>query len=289
MNILITGSTGTVGKAFVLNLQKSKVNNLCLLVRDANKAISFFGNESNIEYVSVEEISKIREKSFDIVFHLAAYITSNDDEESMKKLIETNIGFSSQLLFNLQYCKGIKLFVNFGTFAEYRFGTSEINNAYLYSATKSAFKEILKYYADKTGYSYINIIPYTIYGGNDSSKKVIDYLKESLNSTEAVKMTNGEQRLDFIHLDDVVSFLCYIIENIDKILLKNHKNYFLGTGIGTSIKELAALLEEKYNKKCNIEWGARDYRPRDVMHAVAPIGNLLDIGWKVANRLEDQI
>lgn len=289
MNILITGSTGTVGKAFVLNLQKSKKNYLCLLVRDVEKAKNFFGNKSNIEYISVLEISRIREKSFDMVFHLAAYITSNDDEESMAKLIETNIGFASQLLFNLQYCNGIKLFVNFGTFAEYRFGTSEINNAYLYSATKSAFKEILKYYADKTGYSYINIIPYTIYGGKDSSKKVIDYLKESLNSIESVQMTNGEQVLDFIHLDDVVDFLCYLIPNVNKVISKKYKEYFLGTGKGTSIRELASMLEKKYKQKCNVDWGARSYRPRDVMHAVAPIGHLLDIGWKPKILLENSI
>ena len=63
----------------------------------------------------------------------------------------------------------------------------EINNAYLYSATKTAFKQLLKYYSDLNHYKYINIIPYTIYGEKDSQKKLIDYVKDSLESQEPIK------------------------------------------------------------------------------------------------------
>ena len=289
MRILITGGTGTVGKALVSSLLEDRSYFLILVVRDKNVAVALFGETENIDYVSSSELEAVREKDPDVVIHLAAFITSNDDEDSMDALIDSNISFASHLLFQLQYCTNIRLFINFGTFAEYRFGPCEVNNAYLYSATKTAFKEILKYYSDKSRYRYINIIPYTIYGGNDGSKKAIDYLKDSMGSPEPVSMTNGEQVLDFIHLADVISFLDYMLVHIDTVLAKPYTDYFLGTGQGHSLRDVALMLEHKYGRKCNVDWGAKEYRPRDIMHAVAPVGRLIDIGWKAERSLEDNI
>ena len=184
-------------------------------------------------------------------------------------------------------CHELKLFVNIGTFAEYRSGYSHIDNAYLYSATKTAFRTFLDYYTNLCGYKYLHIVPYTIYGGEDSAKKIIDYIKESLDADIPVKMSGGDQVLDFIHIDDVVNFLIYIIKNMHVfLLLKNAETIHIGTGIGTSIRELARIEEKKYGKKANIAWGALPYRNKDVMHAIAPVEKLRMLGWEHKIRLE---
>lgn len=286
MNILVTGATGFVGRHLIPSLLSSN-NRIILLVRNNSKAEILFGDK--VEYLDTNQLSGINQCSPEIIIHLAAYLTSKNDDESLDKLLQSNIFFGAKLLNALKDCPSLRLFINFGTFAEYRYGPMSINNAYLYSATKSAFKQLLAYYADLSGYKQISLIPYTIYGGEDSQKKVIDFIKDSFNAKESIKMSGGEQILDFIHISDVVSLLTYIIANLDKFIKEPTCEYHLGSGIGTSLRDVAQMLEKKYEKKCNIVWGRLPYRERDVMYAVAPIGKLISMGWKPRKNLKDNL
>ncbi len=284
MRVLVTGATGFVGRHLIPLLYKE--HEVLCLVRDEDKAKALFGQE--VKYLSTTDLSQVKLFNPEVVIHLASYLTSLNDEKSMHKLLEANIVFGTELLNTLQSCD-IKLFINIGSFAEYRLGASCPNSAYLYTATKTAFKEILKYYSDLGGYPFVHIVPYTIYGGNDSQKKIFDYVKDSLDAEEPIAMTLGEQILDFVHVDDVAACLAYFVDNIELVVAKGVQEYHLGTGQGHSIRELASIIEKKYGKKTNILWGARPYRPRDVMHAVAPIGNLLEIGFRTTRKIEDYV
>jgi CDP-paratose synthetase len=220
-------------------------------------------------------------------------VTSRNEKEIIDSILDANIIFGVKLLDALKECFDLKLFVNIGSFAEHRLGVDKIDNAYLYSATKTAFRQFVDYYSKLCGYKYIHVVPYTIYGGNDSQKKIINYIIDSFESTTPVKMTNGEQILDFIHISDVVSFFIHVVNNINNFTeLSTGETLHLGTGIGTSIRDLVELLENKFQKKANIEWGVLPYRDRDVMHAVAPIEKLMELGWKskinLATKIEHQ-
>ncbi len=118
----------------------------------------------------------------------------------------------------------------------------------------------------------------------------VKYLSTTdLSQVKLFAMTLGEQILDFVHVDDVAACLAYFVDNIELVVAKGVQEYHLGTGQGHSIRELASIIEKKYGKKANISWGARPYRPRDVMHAVAPIGNLLEIGFRTTRKIEDYV
>lgn len=285
MNILITGATGYVGRHLLPLLNKNK---LYLVVRDKQKAEALFGKDPI--YISSSNLSELDGCKIDIVIHLAALVTSRNDSDIVKPIVDTNILFGVQLLDTIHNYLNPRLFINIGTFAEYRNGPMQIDNAYLYSATKTAFKELLKYYSSLDRYKYVHVIPYTIYGGGkDSQKKVIDFIKSSIESDKPVKMSGGEQILDFINVEDVADFLLYIINNESKVIASDQTDYYLGTGKGTSIKDLAHKIEEKYDAHCNIDWGSLSYRERDVMYAVAPIQPLLNIGWRSKKELEDEL
>lgn len=290
MNILITGATGFIGRHLIPSLLKQYKNcHIMTINRDVEKANNLY-NDSRCYNVSIDDLVHIEDFKPEIVFHLAAYLTSANDDESISNILQANIIFGVKLLNCLKICPSLKLFVNIGTFAEYRFGPSLVSNAYLYSASKTAFKEFVDYYSNLCGYKYIHIVPYTIYGGEDTQKKIIDYLYDSLFTDTPVKMSGGQQILDFIHINDVVSFFVFIIEKIEKFTnLPNGEILHLGSGKGTKIRELSLLLENKYNKKCNIDWGALPYRDMDIMHAVAPIGKLIELGWESACSLKEKI
>ncbi len=288
MNILITGATGFVGQHLVKSLLAQKGLNIYCLVRDVTRSASFF-NSNKIVYLSLDRMAGLSNIDCDIVIHLASYLSSANDRDTSAKLLESNIIFGSQLLSYLKENKQVKFFMNFGTFAEYRLGPMDVDNAYLYSTTKTAFKQLLAYYADLCSWKYIHVIPYTIYGGEYKQKKIIDLLIHSFDAEQPIKLTKGEQILDFIHINDVLSFVEYVLSNINRFILDSRIDYHLGTGKGTSIKQLSMMLENKYNRKCNINWGGIEYRERDVMYAVAPIAPLLEKGWRPCCNLEEFI
>ena len=78
---------------------------------------------------------------------------------------------------------------------------------------------------------YITAVPYTVYGGNPTVKRLMDYIIESLDAPAAIEMTGGEQILDFFHVYDISRFLIYVIQNHCSfcMLEKNGEDFHLGT------------------------------------------------------------
>lgn len=282
MRILITGATGFVGQNLVpMFANKCPDAEILLLCRNKEKARVLFSDDKAI-IKDAEDWEGVKSFNPDVVLHLASLSTSRNDSEIIKPLLDSNILYGVRLLDALKGCEKLKLFVNTGSFAEYRWGAESINDAYLYTATKSAFKFFVDYYSQLTGYKYINVIPYTIYGGKPTIKRLMDYILESMDSKEPVDMTAGEQILDFTHVDDLCDFYVHVVSRINDLQqVKNGENFHIGTGKGTTIRELASIMEEVYGKKCNINWGGLPYRDRDTMHAVAPIAkNMSLLGWQ---------
>lgn len=268
MNIIVTGATGFVGRHLVpVLIQQGHA--ILELTRDAAKSTKLYG-KGTIQHVLTEEQpaleTAVKEFKPDVVLHLASFLTSGDSYADMEKLIHSNLIYLCRILDALKSSPP-KLFINTGTFAEYHKGDGVAEPAYLYAATKTASRSFIEYYSKAYRFNYTTVIPYTIYGGTDSQKKIIDYMYDSLNHTETLALSPGEQILDFIHIQDVVDFYVTLINQYERI--DSRSTFYLGSGKGHSLKEVAALMESLENKKCNIQWGGKSYRPADVMYAVA--------------------
>jgi CDP-paratose synthetase len=285
MKIVLTGITGFIGMNLMPQLSKlGKDNEYLTLNVDIEKAQMMYPSKKyhNFKHVQVSDLESVVTFNPDIVLHLAAIVTPTNNTEIILPMIAANIEFGVLLLDALQKCDNFKLFVNTGSFAEYRFGPNNFDSAYLYTATKTAFRTFVAYYAGLgKGFKYITAVPYSVYGGTMTVKRLFDYMAESLDAPTPVDMTKGEQVLDFIHVDDVAAFYAYTVAHVDEFLVlpNNGEEFHLGTGKGTSIREVAALMEDISGKKCNINWGGREYRERDIMYAVAPIEKN-KCGWK---------
>lgn len=294
MNILITGATGFIGQNLIpLLTQQCSDIHILTLNRNVLKAKQLYPSNlfPNIIHTSANDWSTILQFNPEVVFHLAAFSTSLNTTEVIEPLISSNITYGVQLLNILEKCSSLKLFINTGSFAEYRLGVGTYNSAYLYSATKTAFRAFLNYYSSLCTFKYITAIPYTVYGGKPTIKRLMDYIMESLDSPEPVNMTAGEQILDFIHVNDVASFFIHVVKHIEKYLkLNNGEEFYLGTGHGHTIREIASLIEKETGKSCNINWGALPYRIHDTMHAIAPIAKNIELsGWHTQITIKDGI
>jgi nucleoside-diphosphate-sugar epimerase len=289
MKIIITGSTGFVGRHLVPKLIIDK-NQILELTRNLDASTQLYG-ESTQKYLIDENqdalVKTIVEFKPDVVIHLASFLTSLDDYNSLNKLLDANISFFCRLLDAVKNVD-LKLFVNTGTFAEYFKGDNDFDPAYLYAATKIASRSFLDYYSKVYSFKQTTVVPYTIYGGKDTQKKIIDIISDSITSKTPIDLSPGEQVLDFIHIDDVTDFYVHLLDNFDKLSQKT--NFQLGTGVGHTLRQVAQLIEGISNNKTNINWGGKDYRPSDVMYAVADLSNLfILLGWKPKLNLNEGV
>lgn len=284
--ILITGATGFVGQNLCRQFAVNKEYELYCVVRNTEKAKNVL--PKNLRVIDAAKLDLVSSLGIDYVIHLASYLTSRDDKESIEKVLDANILFGTSILNALRDYRNIK-FINLGSSAEYRNGAEKPDAAYFYTAAKQAFRPLLDYFAAKGQWDYIHLIPYTVYGGENNQKKLIDYVRESLDAPVPVKMSPGYQVSDFIHINDVIDCIRFFIDNPQKWEGQHGEVYHLGTGRGTSIRDHVKIFENATKKKCNIQWGGQPYRKRDIMHAVAPIGKLLDLGWKAKIKLENGI
>lgn len=285
MKVLLTGITGFVGQNLMPMLQKECSGDTFMTMNlDIKEAEEKYPASpyANFTHVGIDDFKAVEVFNPEVVIHLATVTTARNDTEIIVPIIRANVEFGVLLLDALTRCPAMKLFVNTGSFAEFRYGNGDFDAAYLYTASKTAFRSFVNYYSTLCGFRYITAIPYSVYGGKMTVKRLMDYIKESMDAEIPVDMTPGEQVLDFIHVDDIAGFFTHVLKNLDKALsVPNGTDFHLGTGKGTSIRELAEIMERKYGKKCNINWGGRLYRERDIMYAVAPIAkNMPLMGWK---------
>ncbi len=263
MNILVTGGTGYIGSNLVKILLKEE-HKVFLLKRKNSK--SLVNDERVIEvlydgtYCSLE---KINEK-VDMIIHLATCFLVNHKTENIEDLLNANILLGTHLL---EYASkhDIKDFINTETYAESITGI-EYNPQNLYSATKKAFKDILKYYVDSNKMRCISLVLSDTYGPNDVRKKFLNLVLEVLKSeNNEFKMSPGEQEICYIYIDDVITAYIEAIKLISKLEEKDLKTYSVFGNEILTLNSLVELLEGLYNKKLKIEKGFYSYRLREIM------------------------
>jgi CDP-paratose synthetase len=287
MKILITGGTGFVGKTLVPYLYQNGYTEIVLLVRNREKANSMF---TNLPIKIIDTHDNWRQDvigyNADVVLHLATLFSGRCDATSAKSIVDTNILFTTQLLEAVMHTD-CSYFVNIGTFTEFLNGAGEYMPNNLYSASKTAVRPILKFYQTQSKWKWVNIIVYSPYGRYNSQKKVIDYMLDAMDTPTPVAFSKGEQVLDFVHVDDMADFFVSLLNNLH-IIKDKFEEFHLGTGVGHSIREVAAVMEKVFGKKIKADWGGLPYRTLDVMHAVAPISkNISMLGWRSQLSLEE--
>ena len=142
MVVLVTGATGFIGSNLVKLLvnKNYKVN---IIVRNQAAATKII-NENQINYhlydgslLSLEKIVSTCKP--DIIYHLASEFIKSHSLQDIKKLIDANILFGTQLI-ELSSREKTSYFVNISTNWKY-YNQNSYNPVNLYAATKKAFED----------------------------------------------------------------------------------------------------------------------------------------------------
>ncbi len=208
-------------------------------------------------------ISAIKNSNPDLVFHLASVFIAQHSSEDILRLIQSNILFGTQVLEGLSVNR-VKYFVNTGTSWEY-YNSSDYNPVNLYAATKHAYEKIVDYYVQSGKIQVVTLKLFDTYGFGDPRPKLFNLLKKSTCDGTRLEMSVGDQLIDVVHVDDVVSAFIISAKRLFDQKVVSHEKYAISSGNPIKLRDLVNLFQEISGKHLEIIWGGKPYREREVM------------------------
>lgn len=267
MNILVTGGTGFIGKHLCLELKKT--HNVFHLVRphDLSDKPGACGNRFVFVDNNIQSLRKyILDNTIEGIIHLASLYIQRHNESDIPDLIQSNVYLGTALLESAVNTS-VKWFINTGTIWQ-NYNSPDGEDKYcpvnLYAATKQAFMDIAKFYSETTNIRICTLKLCDTYGPNDTRRKIYSLLDEHAKSGEVLRMSPGEQKLDILHVNDVVNGFIRLV-NLFELKVDLLSEYVLTSSRQISLRELVAQYECTHKTKLNVEWGALAYREREVM------------------------
>ena len=263
--IIVTGSNGFIGSNLIKGLNSMGITNI--LAVDDHENFPPSENLSNCEFkdlVKIEDIDKLLRKypNKDIshIFHQGA--CSDTMEKDINYMLKNNYLFSKDLLtlaleknINFIYASSASVYGDGKIFEEDKKYEKPIN---LYAYSKFIFDQYVRELMNKNDSQIVGLRYFNVYGPNEQHKgrmaSVAFHLHQQLKESESIKLfegsdgyEDGEQKRDFIHVDDVVKVNLWFMKNEVSGIFN------VGTGLSQSFNDVANAVI-KWNKKGKIEY-----------------------------------
>ncbi|WP_026765955.1 NAD-dependent epimerase/dehydratase family protein [Selenomonas ruminantium] len=277
---LVTGATGFLGSHVVKKLL-AEGQKVVILKRSFSNTKRLEAELCKVKSYDIDKLDDFvdvfREQHIDVVIHTATCYGRQG--EAVEEIYDVNLKFPLKLL-------ELALHFNTDTF----FNTDTILSKYLnwYALSKKQFSEIGQQFAHMGKINFIDAKLEHMYGEDDANTKFVTFMLEALqNNQDELKLTAGEQRRDFIYVDDVVEAYWKILtlQSNDK----KYQHYEVGTGKTISIKELVMLAKSITKSQTKLVFGAIPYRENEIMNSEANVESLLNMGWQAKVDIETGI
>lgn len=271
--ILITGINGFLGSSLakalsaeynIVGLEYSLEN----LFRIADSNYKVYSAKDGIPH------ELFLEQKIDIIIHTATFYGKNNEDYSQMFNANLHSPFS---LLDKAILNGCKLFINTDTVLD-RFVST-------YALTKRHFQEWL--YLRKNEIKVINMRLEHFYGlGMSDNNFISGMLKKLLLNKPVIDLTLGEQKRDFVFINDVVNAYQTVLNNLS-MLEGKFMDFDVATGNLITIREL--LLQMKYLTKSNtkLNFGAIPYRSNELMQSTSNNSALLKLSWQPKTNIKN--
>ena len=276
--ILIFGGAGFMGT----NFSEYFVNkNYKVISYDVIKSkiehenlISVIGNSTDVE--KIEEIFKTNK--IDFVIHTLTSFWVVDGVESYQKLISENLSSTIDLL-NIMDRYDVNRFIYVSSGGSiYGESNKPINEdaekepVSFYGWLKEAVESYISYLSrTNPKFKYIIFRPSNVYGKYQQLNRIIGVaLKNAYTNTEMNIFGDITTQKDYIHIDDFSEIVLTLIEKE-----KWNDIYNIGSGVGTSTKEILEYAEKVTGKKMNINY--KETKTGDITYSVLNVDKVKKI------------
>ncbi len=288
--ILIVGGAGFIGHNLALELNKLKykvtiadslqINNILWLKKNKDKlpfpelSMGILRERFRLLKKSKIPLLKVDVRDYDklskvfykvkphIVIHLAAVSHANKSNKDplstfdhSLRTLENSLDHSKNKIFNVKQFIFLSSSMVYGNFKKKSVNEKDICNPIgIYAALKLSGENIIKAYNQVFGLPYTIIRPSALYGERCISRRVGQiFIENVLNKKEIVIQGDGEEKLDFTYIDDLINGIICVIKSKKAI----NETFNLTYGNAQPINKLIYFLKKSFPKiKVN-------YIPRD--------------------------
>jgi len=261
--VLVTGGAGFLGSRLVEeNVRIGNQVEVWDLCEKETAKYPIFGIDMNDEELVMERLQDFQP---DIIFHCAGSADVRVSVEMPKLDFERNVCITHNLLFGLHKLNmHTTRLIFLSSAAVYGNPISlpikenmELNPLSPYALHKAMCENVCTYFRKNYGIDVRIARIFSAYGNGLKKQIFWDMYQKILKTGELNMFGTGRESRDYIHVEDLA--------NAHRLALEKLGTYNgcinLGTGIGTSVKEIIIAAEDVSGKKCPIEYVAR--RPGD--------------------------
>ncbi len=263
MNTVIIGAAGFIGTNLAIRL--SKDNHLILVDRNPSyfdhiKALHLPNTDYYVDELTCNTVFDKFIKKDDIVYHLFSTSVPTTSNQQISQELEANVVFSSNL-FETCGRQGVKqvVFISsggtvYGVEGKSPYSEESVTNPITsYGLQKISIEKLLylNHYLYGFDYKIIRLAnPYGPYQRpNGVLGAITTFVYRALKDEKIIVYGDGTVVRDFIYIDDAIEGILKISNQQSKYNLYN-----LGSGRGTSIKEVLDILPGVLGKEVKIEY-----------------------------------
>ena len=279
--ILVTGGAGFIGSNLINHLANDKTLEVYWFDRDYSKLDENQSkNYIELDIKDIEHITTKHNINPDIIYHLAADIRVQESFDCPTQYIDNNV-LGTQYVLEYAHKIGAKV-IYAGSASRHGDPSSSP-----YALSKYLGEELCKMYR-KVYKLDVNIARfYNVYGPNEhigpKDASVIGIWRHNIeNNIKCQIVGDGEQKRDFIHVQDIVEGLVAI----SKSTTPHDDAWELGTGSTTTINDLAIMFHERFGN--NFDW--IDDQKGNVRKSMLVNNDAYKrLGWKPKRNIVDYI
>ena len=117
-----------------------------------------------------------------------------------------------------------------------------------------------------------------MYGPHDDDAKFTTHVIRACRRGEPrLALTAGEQRRDFVYIDDVVDAYETIRRHLDTF--EPASGIDVGSGAAPTVRQFVETVQALTGSPTVLDFGAMPYRPNEAMHCQADVAALARLGW----------
>jgi polyisoprenyl-phosphate glycosyltransferase len=291
--ILVTGASGFIGANLFRTLAAHRSDVFAAVRREKNWRLVDCSDDQLVaadlnDFAATKNL--VNGLHPQTVFDCAAYGAYSFEEDGAL-IYQTN--FQSIVnLVELLKNHPFAAFVHAGSSSEYgtnctapaEDATCEPNSHY--AVSKVAVANFLRFMGRQKGFPCVNLRLYAVYGPYEDTSRLIPTLLRKGLAGNLPPFVDPRTSRDFLHVDDVVAAFVQSATSMRPALYGESFN--IGTGVKTTIAELAAVTKKIFSIDAAPEFGTMQGRAWDLADWYAdPRKAIAELDWKPAIALEE--